>query len=162
MPNSKSAILIGDFESPRHLAEHLMYLNEEDAEYNAYLDHKMKEINETISNDRLLKALADRTYERETIIRDFECHFCKHAVSRRNTPNQLHYDCASSASFAKMDYSSTGPTSIRREEEWKSVLRQGQCEAEVFALFVQRNVSFSNKDYSNELQKRFESGTCAI
>lgn len=169
MPNPKSAILIGDFESPRHLAEHLMYLNEEDAEYNGYLDHKLKPSdNETITNVRLLQSLADRSYDRETIVHDFECYFCEHdgvsSSSEINQPNQLHYDCAMAATITarfadEVDESSAGPIG---PNVWKYMLKQGQCEADVFAMFVEQNRSFTNHEYFGEMNRRYEEGVCAI
>ena len=65
LPNELSAILIEDFTSPKHLADHIHHLHRHDQEYLAYLRQKPS-INDNklsrISNDFLIQAMKLRSW----------------------------------------------------------------------------------------------------
>ncbi|KAG4075099.1 hypothetical protein HA402_013494 [Bradysia odoriphaga] len=67
LPNNKSAILIDDFKTPRELAEFLLNLNENDNEYNTYLQHKRLDQQPAVTNRVLLDHLAYETIPTENV-----------------------------------------------------------------------------------------------
>lgn len=166
LPNPKSAILISDFDSPRHLAEHLMYLNEDDSEYITYLDHKLKPFddNASISNYELLKALNERQYTINTLIDKFECYCCSRTThSTLTVANQLHYNCAKSPTFPKMDeFVTANAQTPSNYDSWKHRLIQAKCDADLVNWFVTKNRSFTTEEYNTELLERYNGGLCEI
>ena len=72
-----SIIVVEDFKSPKQLAEYLLYLDQNDSEYEKFLKFKTEGIN----NERLLHAVETRLYsvneqEGRNSIEGFECHVC--------------------------------------------------------------------------------------
>lgn len=166
LPNPKSAILVSDFDSPRHLAEYLMYLNEDDTEYITYLDHKMKAVgdNASISNYQLLKALSERQFTTNSLIEKFQCYCCTRSSQSTSTvDNHLHYNCAKSATFPKMDeFPAATSKTPSNYYAWKHRLIQAKCDADLVNWFVTKNRSFSTNEYNTELLARFDDGLCQI
>lgn len=165
LPNSKSAILISDFDSPRHLAEHLMYLNEDDSEYITYLDHKLKPVadNASISNYELLKAFKERKFTTNSLIDEFQCYCCKRTSQSTLTANHLHYNCPKSPIFPKMDeFAARTAQTPSNYDSWKLRLIQAKCDADLVNWFVTKNRSFTTKEYNTELLARYDDGLCEI
>ena len=72
-----SIIVAEEFKSPKQLAEYLLYLDQNDLEYEKFLKFKT----EGIKNERLLSALDTRKYsvnelQGKNSIEGFECHVC--------------------------------------------------------------------------------------
>ena len=72
-----SIIVAEEFKSPKQLAEYLLYLDQNDSEYEKFLKFKT----EGIKNERLLSALETRKYsvnelQGKNSIEGFECHVC--------------------------------------------------------------------------------------
>lgn len=167
LPNPKSAILVSDFDSPRHLAEHLLYLNEDDIEYNSYLDHKKRSMDTAITNNFLVQELTVRNYEEDTIIPDFECFVCQNVQQQTiaNSANKLHYNCGNSAVYPKMfedAVATTGFTVPKNLNDWQNMLLQGKCEADLLNWFVLRNRTFAGSEFDSELLRRYDVGSCGI
>ncbi|GCC48559.1 hypothetical protein chiPu_0032943, partial [Chiloscyllium punctatum] len=60
MPNSHSVILIDDFESPKHLADYINFLDQNDNEYLKYPEYKQPG---GITNTLLLENLEKREWD---------------------------------------------------------------------------------------------------
>ena len=80
MPNNHSVILADNFESPKELAEFIRYLDENDEEYEKYLEFKRTEI----PNKFLLDHMQKREWSDglRDFFRGYECHVCKQLVTR--------------------------------------------------------------------------------
>lgn len=80
MPNNHSIIMIEDFNSPKELAEFITYLDNNDEEYEKYLEFKIK----GITNSHLINYLEKREWEEgmKDFFRGFECHLCKQLAER--------------------------------------------------------------------------------
>ena len=108
-PNDHSIILVNDFSSPQVLADYLLDLDKNDAEYEKYLEYKI----EGIGNKKLLEhlenrewAINDMTGQKLNFIDGFECHVCNKIHEQKNklqsgvpvTPqiaNISHFNCSS-------------------------------------------------------------------
>ncbi|XP_056659468.1 alpha-(1,3)-fucosyltransferase 10 isoform X2 [Monodelphis domestica] len=78
LPSNKSAVLVTGFSHPRELASFIKQLDNDDREYEAYLEWKLKG---EVSNHRLLTALKERKWGVQDITQDnyidaFECMVC--------------------------------------------------------------------------------------
>ena len=90
MPNKKSAIFVTDFKDPKELAQFLNYLNNNDEEYQKYLEYKNPD---KITNRFLLKALEARPWRIQgewdkmnfghRMYAGFECHVCDRIYERQ-------------------------------------------------------------------------------
>ncbi|XP_049883095.1 alpha-(1,3)-fucosyltransferase B-like [Pectinophora gossypiella] len=95
LPNSKSAILLEDFPTPKLLSEHLHYLLDNDTAYEEHLEHKTLG---RISNQNLIDESLTRSYEiEEGGDERFICLICERIhdrnKSRVNVVTKAHYDC---------------------------------------------------------------------
>lgn len=156
LPNNDSAILIEEFQSPKHLAEHLLILNNNDDKYNQYLAHKL---NQMVSNEKLQKQLQQRGYETNSIVEDFECYICQKSVGKLLNDKQTKpaYDtCTENLIYPRMR--SKGNT----REKWQSIFRQGKCESMLFSELVKRNQSYSQEYFQKELLKRYNNHSCDL
>ncbi|XP_049883094.1 alpha-(1,3)-fucosyltransferase B-like [Pectinophora gossypiella] len=97
LPNSKSAILLEDFPTPRLLSEHLHYLLDNDTAYEEHLEHKTLG---RISNQRLIDEIKARPYQNSfsSFIRHFQCFICERLHDRDSTEvsvvTKRHYECS--------------------------------------------------------------------
>ncbi|GAB1601209.1 alpha-(1,3)-fucosyltransferase 10-like [Argonauta hians] len=82
LPDKKSAIIIDDFDTPESLAKYLHFLNENDTEYEKYLQWKKT----GITNNYLKKLMAQRewhstdgtiTYNGISYVEGFQCFVCQ-------------------------------------------------------------------------------------
>ena len=81
LPDNYSAIIIDDFKTPRDLAKYLRYLNDNDKEYEKYLEWKKT----GVTNEYLKKLMAERTWtitdppedDKRNFVDDFECFVCR-------------------------------------------------------------------------------------
>ncbi|XP_028671876.1 alpha-(1,3)-fucosyltransferase 11 isoform X1 [Erpetoichthys calabaricus] len=78
MPNNYSIILIDDFPSPKHLAEYLIFLDQNDDEYLKYLEFKSPG---GIKNSILVESLEKREWgvndmSKPNYLNGFECYVC--------------------------------------------------------------------------------------
>ena len=101
-PNGKRSFVdIRDFEDPKQLATYLQNLNENDSEYEKFLEHKLKG---RIDNEKLIGAMEKRVWginndpERINFIENFECGVCNALHKRRKESNiyvadTRHYGC---------------------------------------------------------------------
>lgn len=143
-----------------------MYLNEDDTEYITYLDHKLKpnDENASISNYQLLKAINERQFNTNSIVDQFQCYCCTRPMhSTPRAANHLHYNCAKSPIFPKMDEFAAATTRTPSNFHlWKHRLIQAKCDVDLINWFVTRNQSFSTEEYNTELLARYDSGLCQI
>lgn len=152
LPNEKSAVLINDFKSPKELAEFLLNLNENDNEYNTYLSHKSLDIH-PVNNQILLNELATRSYRTKSLLEDFECFVCSNNIANKFKKG---YECGETLILPPMEENRVTVL------DWQSSVTQGKCEAETLIYFLSKNVPYSEKDYSNEMFRRYEHGQCKM
>ena len=99
-PSDKSIIVADDFLTPKDLADHLKFLDHNDAEYEKYLAWK----SEGVTNKRLLEHYHSREWDIDneglSFIDGFQCYVCDQLHLRRrhkkNTSlisDRSHYDC---------------------------------------------------------------------
>lgn len=104
-PTNQSIIVAEDFESPKDLAKFLHHLDQDETEYERYLEFKRT----GISNPRLINSMRGREWvvdyieEGINFIDGFECHVCDtiHRLQWMDSTNPLpplvanrnHYDC---------------------------------------------------------------------
>lgn len=160
LPNKDSAILIDRFDSPKHLAEHLLFLNNNDDKYNLLLSHK---IHQNVTNEKLRKGLEHRGYETESIVEDFECFVCQESVGKSaKTAEELKIAeppkdmCTENLIYPKMQ--AKGKT----RNTWQSIFRQGKCESMLFSELIQQNKTFTKEQFQKELLRRFNDHSCEL
>ena len=78
-PDDHSIILVDDFSSPRELAKYLIYLDDNDDEYEKYLTYKKQ----GVTNERLLEDMKNRNYDinymtatKPDMVEGFQCYIC--------------------------------------------------------------------------------------
>ena len=79
-----SIIVAEEFESPKQLADYLLFLDKNDKEYEKFMKYKT----EGIGNKRLHKAAESRPYavneaEGKNVVEAFECHVCDKILERK-------------------------------------------------------------------------------
>ncbi|XP_076459282.1 GDP-fucose protein O-fucosyltransferase 4-like [Babylonia areolata] len=92
MPNNHSVILVDDFKSPKELADFIKYLDENDDEYEKYLEFKKTAVTNTYLTNHLLTR--EWSEGMKDFFRGFECHLCKQ-LSDRMEREKLHAEDAS-------------------------------------------------------------------
>lgn len=130
-------------------------MNNNDDKYNQYLDHK---IHKKISNDLLIAQLNQRNYDTNSIVEDFECFACQQTVepTQRTTKSYRHEDiCGVDLKYPKMSTSA-------KEITDSNVLKQGKCEADLLRELILANSSFTQKDFWDEIRKRFDNEICQL
>jgi galactoside 3-L-fucosyltransferase 11 len=96
MPSNHSIILVDNFSSPKELAEFIRYLDENDAEYDKYLEYKLTDIQNKFVLDHLEKReWHDDGSHTINFFQGFECYLCKQ-LSDRFTAEKSHADDPSS------------------------------------------------------------------
>lgn len=158
LPNKKSAILITDYDSPKDLANFIKELDENDIEYNKYLDHKYSQIT-PISNSLLKKSLFNRDYTKDSIFEDFECFLCQkiHNINNNHPvyATQQHYDCGNKLLYPKMNKNIY-------LNDWNSILRNGKCQAQVLNRLLTNNRNYTTNDFEKQIINDINNGICQI
>lgn len=105
MPNNKSVIFVDDFATPKELADFIKKLDEDDLEYESYLNFKT----EGISNHLLQDAMTKRNWRVNTpgypdMIQSYECYVCdevtkystlkKAKITEPKYANRSHFGCS--------------------------------------------------------------------
>lgn len=152
-PNNKSVIYISDFESPQKLADFLIKLDQNDMEYNTYLDHKYN-IVKPISNELLL---SQELLDTDNLFGEFECYLCKIMKRKYRSPankmaNQTHYKCALQPSYPPMT------NKPQNYDEWNSILQVGKCQAMILDKLLQENRKFTKEQFDEMTEKHLH--TC--
>ncbi|XP_035668626.1 alpha-(1,3)-fucosyltransferase 10-like [Branchiostoma floridae] len=100
LPSNKSAILVSDFSGPKELAEFLNKLNNDDVEYEKYLDHKFANVkNEKLIRHMKMREWGVNDYTRIGFIDGFECFMCNRIhrdmenLRVRHVATKNHYGC---------------------------------------------------------------------
>lgn len=77
LPSRHSAIVVDDFESPKQLAEYIKSVDENDDEYNRFLQYKSDGITNSFLSERLQKRQwgVDTSMKMSFVV-GFECHVC--------------------------------------------------------------------------------------
>lgn len=93
-PNTKSAILLEDFPTPKLLSAHIDELLRDDDLYEVYLQHKTKGV---ISNVKLINKLKETNHKKDSDS-EFHCFLCDKLHRMEQVPeyrviNKSHYDC---------------------------------------------------------------------
>jgi len=151
--------LVEDFNSVKELADYLKFLNENDAEYEKYLEWKRT----GVSNPYLRKVVRNRnwrvTEEMKTgayynFIEGFECHVCNKIHENQNrvksgqTPLKFqarldHYGCPPPS---KLD--SSGKRSVETSE-WNYDWEQNKYISKAFRWYFDNNTNFTKRDLTN-------------
>ncbi|XP_015192456.1 alpha-(1,3)-fucosyltransferase 10 isoform X2 [Lepisosteus oculatus] len=157
LPSNRSAIIVNPNEPPLKLAQYLNSLDENDKEYEAYLEWKQKG---DISNHNLLTHMRERKWGVQDISQDnyidaFECMVCtrvwENIIRRKKglTPRTWqaeanHLSCPPPKSFTF----SSGPVSTNSLREiWKPSFEQSKKEARALKLLVERNKCFTEVEF---------------
>ncbi|XP_018600216.1 GDP-fucose protein O-fucosyltransferase 3 isoform X1 [Scleropages formosus] len=157
LPSNGSAIVVRPKESPEKLAEYLKRLDENDQEYETYLEWKEKR---EISNQNLLAEMTGRKWGVQDITKDshvdvFECMVCKRIWENINrlkeglTPRTWqadanHLKCPPPTTF---DFA-LGPTSWTSQRGiWRPSYEQSKKEAKALHILAQRNKNFSVEEF---------------
>lgn len=160
LPNNDSAILIENYQSPKHLADHILLLNNNDAKYNRYLKHK---IVGNFTNQMLQDKLKQRGYETNSLVEDFECFVCQKSVGETTNlsrspdePSVSEDMCTENLIYPKMQAKSD------KRKIWQNIFRQGKCEANLFNELVTQNQKYSKQRFQNEILRRFNDHICTL
>lgn len=151
------------FESPKHLAVYLHYLDSHDEEYNSYLDHKLRAL---VNNKRLKGALEKRSYSGKDsdmlwsvykIADGFESFLCKKAHDKVSDKISLatikHHSCEIPMSILSRQLNFTN--------QWVNMWFQGWCEAQVIRNFVDSGViNFTIVEYNNAVNEMVKTDKC--
>ena len=150
LPNNHSAILINDFKNgAKHLADFLNTLNENDSEYEKYLEYKTKQ---KIDNEYLLSLLSERKWSpitqsaRGNFIDGFECFVCERLhenVEREkrgealttHQANKTHYGCPIPQRFNENGIWLRGEGDTNHEESdniFRFSYESANCEQKIF------------------------------
>ncbi|XP_054258476.1 alpha-(1,3)-fucosyltransferase 10 [Macrosteles quadrilineatus] len=155
LPNNRSAILALDFESPKHLAEYLVYLNSHDDEYNSYLSHKLQA---SLTNSRLIQDLNQRqddSYE-DNFLNKFECFICKKAHEKNpeiSIASNKHYSCEMPKSIVTRQPNVTN--------YWLDWWFLGRCEAKTVRKFIDLGVAnYTIEEYNNAVREMTFQNKC--
>lgn len=149
--------MIENYESPKHLADHILLLNNNDEKYNRYLKHK---IDGNFTNQMLQNRLKQRGYETNSLVEDFECFVCQKSVA--NLPNspdgsRVSEDmCTENLIYPKMR------TKSEKRKIWQNIFRQGKCEANLFNELVTQNQKTTKESFQKEILRRFNDHICAL
>lgn len=151
-PSNRSIIVADDFATPKDLADYLKFLDQNDAEYDKYLEWKSK----GVTNKHLLESYRAREWyidnEGNDFIDGFQCYVCdqlhllkKEAKKVPIIANRSHYDCP----MAEPSLRHTGAsvqermTHLRREAEhelmyWRHHARCSEKKAEIISRLTSR------------------------
>ncbi|KAJ8401893.1 hypothetical protein AAFF_G00374740 [Aldrovandia affinis] len=161
LPSNRSAVVVGPDEAPERLARLLRRLDENDDEYEAYLEWKRPG---RVTNQRLLAEMQSRKWGvqdpmRENYIDVFECMVCDRVwenLNRRKeglTPKTWraeasHLRCPPPRTFA-FSAGPTGRATLRGI--WGPSYRQSEKEARALRLFADRNKNFTVGQFWKEV-----------
>ncbi|XP_074084408.1 GDP-fucose protein O-fucosyltransferase 3-like [Macrotis lagotis] len=159
LPSNKSAVLVARFSHPRELAGFIKQLDNDDKEYEAYIEWKLKG---EISNHRLLMALKERRWGVQDVTQDnyidaFECMVCnkvwenirlqeKGFLPKTWTADVRHLSCPKPQAFA-FPIPALQWTSLR--EMWIPSFEQSKKEARALRQLVERNQNFTTQEFWN-------------
>lgn len=141
------------------MADHLKYVNNNDKDYNQYLEHK---IDQKVENQVLSDELRKRIYETNSLIEDFECFVCQQTVElppgdrfqSKILVGRPFEECGEELVYPKM---SKTPA---LDQDWRHTLSQGKCEASIIQDYVRDNTKIDKEQYHKELINRYEKGVC--
>ncbi|EDW78074.1 uncharacterized protein Dwil_GK24808 [Drosophila willistoni] len=154
-PQNKSAIYVDDFPNAAALAEYLLFLADNQTEYDSYRQHKLNSAN-NIDNKRLIENIMTRYYqidetqkEGSSLFQKFECAMCQRLASseKYKSADVRHYECPLPPIHA--------PLSNKQEphhaEDWRSMMEVGRCQAQLLDNFFQANRSFTQEQFEQKL-----------
>ncbi|XP_073990273.1 GDP-fucose protein O-fucosyltransferase 3-like isoform X2 [Rhodnius prolixus] len=106
LPDNDSAIFVTEFNSPKDLAEYLIFLANNSTAYNKHRKHK---IDQKIANNYLIKKFRPYEWTTEndsgTIVEEFECLLCMNSFNTNiSIVNKKHYDCPIPVSMVDRKY----------------------------------------------------------
>ncbi|XP_014261891.1 alpha-(1,3)-fucosyltransferase B-like [Cimex lectularius] len=136
LPNNNTVIYLSDFKSPKELARHLLYLNNNKTAYDSHFEHK---IQRKIINDNLKKNFRQYWTEQGLgVIDEFECLVCE-SLTRPgfNVVRKKHYDCPQPISIVDFKNNITN--------YWLYIYKTSKCEAVTLKKFVEENRSVDNQ-----------------
>jgi len=161
LPNgASSAIFISDYPDPRQLSDYLKKLDENDEEYESYLQHKITGL---ISNDHLKEAVTRRQWGVSvddvaaigSFVSDYECFLCdrlhdsvKKASSGRDS-KLSHYGCPEPSDiFSALRRSSKNVTSDSsnlhsQTQMWRDTYWIAKYEAQAMRKLMLSQTEFS-------------------
>ncbi|XP_002740012.1 GDP-fucose protein O-fucosyltransferase 3-like [Saccoglossus kowalevskii] len=161
LPSKTSALVADDYSSPRELAKYIDYLNENDSEYDKYLEYKKT----GITNSNLLSVMKKRNwgvndYTKMNFIDAFECFVCNQVhrnneASLKGVEKQIsiskadHYDCP------RPRYFNDGYTN-RYIDMYQHIYDQGRYEAMALNYFIQARMNFTKselREYALQLRR---------
>ena len=142
----------------KELADYLKYLNNNDDEYNKYLQWKTT----GITNKYLLNLLKERIWGikdtwiqgRTNYIDGFECFLCKRVhdndkreIKKKYIPTEVHYGCPE-----PRDYDSSGKLT-KRSRHWFDDWKQKKFEAKTLRYFADRNVKIEKGEFNAKVSE---------
>lgn len=164
LPSNHSAIIVEDFSSVKKLAEYLKFLNENDEEYEKYLEWKRT----GITNTYLINMMKTREWgvdgvmgtKYSNFIDGFECFVCKRLHSNAKLIDQgkrplefqakhSHYGCDGPSAF-NSEGVRYGPG---RGNSWDYEYELSQFRAAAIRALVDKGVSYTRKELTAMVSK---------
>ena len=158
LPDNHSAIIIEDFKSVTELAKYLKYLNNNDEEYEKYLQWKRT----GITNKYLLKLLKDREWSitntwmdgRTNYVDSFECFLCnrvheneKQKIKKKYVATEKHFGCPK-----PMSYDNTGVLT-KQNSGWFWDWKENEWKAKTLRYFADRNVKIEKGEFNAKVSE---------
>ncbi|MBN3308117.1 FUT10 fucosyltransferase, partial [Amia calva] len=157
LPSDRSAIVVNPDEPPVKLARYLKRLDQNDREYEAYLEWKRRGV---ISNQKLVTEMRERPWGVQDVFQDnyidaFECMVCNRVwenierrrqgrAPRRWKAEADHLSCPGPRTFSV----SAGPTRLSSLRAiWKPSFEQSKKEARALRRLVERNRNFTVEEF---------------
>lgn len=86
------------------------------------------------------------------------CEKSVNGYSSKNTQNNnVHYNFNSNLIYPPKFNNLTNTV-----DEWKAIMKQGKCEADVLEYFITQNKSYGKTEYFTEIHRRYDAGECFI
>ncbi|CAH1793923.1 unnamed protein product [Owenia fusiformis] len=127
LPDNHSAIIVDDFKTVKDLTNYLMYLNENDEEYDKYLEFKRTGVKNKYLKDFMSKREwgINNDWKKPNFIDSFECVVCNRLHEnikrekqglpiKKHIVNANHYGCPKPKKYPE------GGSLVRVEDEWHS------------------------------------------
>ncbi|CAH1793924.1 unnamed protein product [Owenia fusiformis] len=126
LPDNRSAIIVDDFKTVKDLTNYLTYLNENDEEYDKYLEFKRTGVKNEYLKDIMTKREwgINNDWDRPNFIDSFECVVCNRLHEnikrkkqglpiKRHIANVNHYGCPKPRKYPEV-----GGSLVRVEDKW--------------------------------------------
>ncbi|ESN98236.1 hypothetical protein HELRODRAFT_84791 [Helobdella robusta] len=153
MPHNKAAILVKDYETVKQLADHLIYLSDNDDEYEKYLIHKTQS---KITNSHLVQEMMDRSWHNDksghsNYSSEFECMVCNRIHENikfnnyvKRVADKSHYGCPRPTKFSNEPAGNL--TMIPSDSTWALAFDESARIAKAFQNLLSLNRTLTRQE----------------